>query len=329
MNKQKRSLDLLCLGELLVDLVATATGPLRSAPGFVRAAGGAPANVAVAAARLGVRSGFAGAVGRDEFGQFLANELRSNGVDTRGLHIPDRGRTPLAFVSLKGNAERDFLFYWEDTADFHIRPAHVPARLVRDSRILHFGSISLIHPPMRNVTLAAAEAARRSPGVLVSCDPNLRLNLWRSPAAARRGIFEAIRQADVVKVSGEELEFLTGSQSLERGLALLGRRTDAAVLVTFGRKGAAFRWGGAAGRVPGFKVDAVDSTGAGDGFVAGFLSCLLRSREDLSGLAPDVEELKEWVRYANAVGALSTTRRGAIPAFPAAAEVKRLLSRKA
>ncbi len=314
----------MCLGELLIDFVATETGPLRSAPGFVKAAGGAPANVAVAAARLGLRSAFIGAVGRDEFGYFLREELQRNGVDVQGLFLSGLGSTPLAFVSLKESADRDFMFYWRDTADQFVRSQDFRLDQVRSCRIFHYGSISLIHPAMRRATRAALRAAESS-GVFVSCDPNLRLNLWASPSQARRTILATVACADLVKINDEELSFLTGTSDIFKGLQSLSHTTDAALLVTCGPQGAAYRWRKAEGYVEGFKVAAVDGTGAGDGFVAGFLSRLLGSPKDLKKLKPDAHTLSGWVRYANAVGALSTTKRGAIPAFPSASEVASLV----
>jgi fructokinase len=318
--------DIVCLGELLIDFVATATGPLRDAPGFVKAAGGAPANVAVAAARLGRTAAFLGAVGQDEFGNFLRDQLESNRVDVRGLCLLRRGSTPLAFVSLKENAERDFLFHWRDTADHLVKPRDIPCELAGDCRIFHYGSISLIHPAMRTVTIRALQAARKARSVFVSCDPNLRLNLWRSPEQARKTIMKTIESAHLVKINDDELRFLTGKKDLRRGMRALAGITDAAILVTRGPAGAAYRWGKSEGEVAGFAVSAIDSTGAGDGFVAGFLSRLLETRGSLRGLQPEAETLARWVLYANAVGALATTKRGAIPAFPFASDVEAFLT---
>jgi fructokinase len=318
--------DIVCLGELLIDFVATATGPLRNAPGFIKAAGGAPANVAVAAARLGRRVAFLGAVGQDEFGNFLRAQLESNGVDVRGLQLSQRGSTPLAFVSLKENAERDFLFYWRDTADHVVKLRDIPCKLAGDCRIFHYGSISLIHPAMRTVTQRALQEARKSRSVFVSCDPNLRLNLWRSPEQARKTILKTIESAHLVKINDDELGFLTGKKDLRRGMRALAGITDAAILVTRGPAGAAYRWGTREGEVAGFTVSAIDSTGAGDGFVAGFLSRLLETRGSLRNIQPEAETLARWVRYATAVGAQATTKRGAIPAFPSSAEVEAFLA---
>lgn len=321
---QPAGFDLICLGELLIDFVATSTGALRSAPGFIKAAGGAPANVAVAAARLGLSVGFIGAVGRDEFGHFLRDQLESNGVDARGLLLSPVGSTPLAFVSLKDNAERDFLFYWRDTADRSVRPGDLPLDLVASCRVFHYGSISLIHEAMRSVTRTAIRVAE-SAGCFISCDPNLRLNLWPSPAQARKSILATIASAHLVKINEEELRFLTGESDLFKGIRCLSRTTDAAVLVTRGPAGAAYRWKRIQGEASGFEVPAIDSTGAGDGFVAGVIRCLLAQQSDLRRFRPDAATLSRWMRYGNAVGALATTKRGAIPAFPTPAEVSSLV----
>ena len=316
--------DIVCFGELLVDFVATAPGALGDAPAFVRAPGGAPANVAVAAARLGCRSGFIGAVGDDPFGRFLVETLRDNGVDVRGVRVSPRGATPLAFVSLGEGATPDFLFYWDGTADHHVRPGYVTAGLVRAARIFHYGTISLIHPAPR-AALRRALAVARDAGAYLSCDPNLRLKLWPSAKAARRGLLEAIRDAHLVKMNEEELRFLTGARGVARGLRALGDATGAALVVTLGARGAVYRWGKIEGESAGFPVRAVDTSGAGDGFVAGLLSQLAACAGDLRALTPDAATVARWVRYANAVGALATTRRGAIPSFPTAARVARLV----
>src|SRR5262249_9268645 len=151
--------------------------------------------------------------------------------------------------------------------------------------------------------------------------------LWPSRAMARRTVLETIKRVDLVKVNEDELQFLTGSSNVIRGMQALSRFTRAAIIVTRGPKGAAFRWHQEEGEVPGFSVPAIDGTGAGDGFVAGFLRCLASAPCDLRRLKPSAAVLSDWVRYANAVGALATTKRGAIPAFPTPNEVGALLAR--
>ncbi|MGC8781714.1 MAG: PfkB family carbohydrate kinase, partial [Anaerolineae bacterium] len=201
--------DVIACGELLIDFVATQAGvTLAQAPAFVKAAGGAPANVAVGVARLGYRAGFMGQVGDDDFGHFLADTLAEAGVDTAGLRFSAEARTALAFVSLRADGERSFMFYRHPSADMLWRPADVDAAYAASTRIFHYGSISLIGEPSRSATLTALGHARAA-GALISCDPNLRIHLWPSAAAARAGILDGLGHADLVKVSREELAFLT------------------------------------------------------------------------------------------------------------------------
>ena len=175
------------LGELLIDFVSTRAGvSLEEAPAFEKAAGGAPANVAVGTARLGVTSAFLGKVGEDAFGRFLARTLKENGVDISGLCFSREARTMLAFVSLQASGERDFEFYRSPSADILYTPEEVHTALLQQARVFHFGSISLISEPSRSATLYAVETARQA-GALISYDPNLRLNLWADEHAAREG----------------------------------------------------------------------------------------------------------------------------------------------
>lgn len=313
--------DVLSLGELLIDFVPTVSGvTLIEAPTFVKAPGGAPANVAVGLAKLGVSSGFLGKVGDDPFGRFLAATLAAEGVDTSALLFSREARTMLAFVSLTATGERDFMFYRHPSADMLYRPEEVPEALVRGARALHFGSISLIDEPCRSATLRAVHLAREA-GSLVSYDPNLRVALWPNPEAARAGILDAWPLADVIKISEDELTFLTGVSDLATGAARLLAPHQRLLVVTRGEGGCYFRTPDFDGEVPGFAVHAVDATGAGDGFVSGLLRGLLRA----PNATRDRVLLAEICRYANAVGAITTTTRGAIPALPKAAAVEAFL----
>lgn len=303
----------LCLGEALVDFVADVPDvSLVECPGFRKAAGGAVANVSVALARLGVSSAFLGKVGEDPFGHFLEQTFAGSGVETRWMCFDREARTGLAFVSLKADGERDFVFFRNPSADMLLRPEDIPDEALEGARVYHFGSISMTQDPSRAATLDVLHRAR-SRGAWISYDPNLRPLLWRDEEHARREIREALPLADVVKISVEEAEFVFGSASLEdHGRRLLGLGVRLAS-VTLGPEGAYLCTAEGASRVPGYAVDAVDATGAGDAFTAGLLSKLLE-RGRLDGLGSD--ELFELGRYANAVGALTCTRKGAIPALP-------------
>src|SRR5919202_5121391 len=211
----------LCLGEALIDFVADVAGvSLVECPGFRKAPGGAPANVAVGLARLGVEAAFAGKVGDDPFGHFLRDTFAAAGVDTRPMLLSAESLTGLAFVSLMANDERDFLFYRNPSDDMLLRWDEVPESLFQGARIFHHGSITLISEPSRTATIVAAAHAREA-GCLVSYDVNLRLPLWESEAAAREGIKDGLPGVDIVKVSEEEGEFLFDTRTPEESAAKL------------------------------------------------------------------------------------------------------------
>lgn len=333
--------EVVCLGEALIDFVATESGVgVGEASGFVRAPGGAPANVAVGAARLGRTAAFLGKVGDDPFGRFLERTFAEAGVDTGGMVFDPRHRTGLAFVSLAANGERDFCFFRNLSADRTYRKEELDLSRIASGRIFHFGSITLIDRAPRLATLQAIETARTA-GMLISYDPNLRPSLWPSLSQARKTILRAARYADIIKVSAEELVFLLSEDntfpvmpeplSAVAGYALrLTRRFPnvALLAVTLGAEGCYWRGGGDRGFVSGLPVEAVDTTGAGDGFVAGMLTGLLEQGiaepapmpiERLRAAHPAI--LKTIFEKANIVGALTTTQKGAIPALPTAAQV--------
>ena len=313
--------DVLTLGELLIDFVPDRTGvTLGEAERFLKAAGGAPANVAVGVRRLGVDAGFIGKVGDDPFGHWLASILERDGVDVSQLRFDDAARTALAFVSLTEEGERDFMFYRHPSADQLHRADEIDLKAVADATILHHGSISLIQEPSRSATLAAIDAARGA-GRLVSYDPNLRLPLWESEEVAREGMLGPWKLAHVIKISEEELSFLTGSSDLDAARSLMHDELRL-LTVTLGQAGVAWFAGDRSGRVDGFSVKPEDTTGAGDAFVAALLAALAREPE----LASDEAALEAALRRANAYAALTTTRPGAIPALPSAAELDRFLA---
>lgn len=313
--------EIVCLGEALIDLISVERGvSLAQARTFEKAPGGAPANVAVGLARLGVKSGFMGKVGDEDFGYLLARTLAENGVDTSALLFSQEARTALAFVCLKEDGERDFMFYRHPSADMLIRPEEINKDYIKAASVFHFGSISLITEPSRSATLEALRCAREH-GLFVSYDPNLRLSLWPSPTEARQGIELGWHFAHVVKMSEEELEFLAGTSDLERGVAQLLHSDSKLLVISRGREGCYFATREERGYVRGYRVAAVDTTGAGDGFVAGLLAGLL----GIEFRVDSREEIIDVLRLANAVGALTVTKRGAIPALPTREEVSKFM----
>ncbi len=305
-----------CMGELLIDFVANESGvTVGEASGFEKKPGGAPANVAVAVARLGVPAGFMGQVGDDPFGHYLADVLKDEGVDVRGLTFSTEARTMLAFVALAAAGERSFNFYRHPSADMLMTPDTIRLDALDDATAFHFGSITMISEPAKSATLAAAESAVER-GLLVSYDPNLRRALWPSDEAAREGMLAGFTYADVVKVSDEELEFLGGDID-----ALMNERTKLLV-VTRGADGAtAYVPGAEPLAVEGYAVEPVDTTGAGDSFVAGLLVGLLEN----PNATQNPETLRKIIAFANATGALATTGRGAIPSLPTREEAESLI----
>jgi fructokinase len=314
--------DVICLGELLIDFVPTVTPTsLVDAPAFKKAPGGAPANVAVGLARLDVSSAFMGKVGDDPFGHFLADTLAAAGVDVGPLSFTSQARTALAFVSLRADGDREFMFYRHPSADMLLTPEEIDVTALRAARALHFGSISLISEPSRSATLHAIEVAKQA-GCLISCDPNLRLPLWPDATSARDGMLLGLSKAQLVKISDSELKFLTGSDDPSAARAQLWSEDTALMVITGGHEGCLYLTADRGGHVAGFSVDAIDATGAGDGFVAGILQGVVRD----PGIVRDETRLRTLCRFANAVAALATTERGAIPAMPRRDQVQRLLS---
>jgi fructokinase len=312
-----------CLGEVLTDFVALdGTLPLPQATTFQKAAGGAPANVAVALARLGTSVAFIGKVGGDAFGQSLRETLAAEGVDVRGMLEAPTARTALAFVGSDGRGGREFVFYHQGTADTLLRPEEVDRALIAHARIFHFGSVTLAAEPSRTATTVAARWAHEH-ACLTSFDPNVRLEVWDSPRHALESIIEILRLVDIAKVSYDELAFLTGTSDVSDACRVLRDHGPTIAIVTLGGGGCYYQTVTSSGQVPGIAVESVDSLGAGDAFVAGVLACLSAS-PDLTVLR-DEARLVDALRFANAVGAITTTRYGAIPALPTRAQVEHLL----
>lgn len=318
--------EVICLGELLIDLCSTRNGvSLGEAQTFTKAPGGAPANVAVAVKRLGGSVGFVGAVGDDQFGEFLADVLEREGVETTHLARLDGMRTPLAFVAGQSDGTTDFTFY-HDAGLVGLTEDDVDESYLACASALHFGSISRIDPPARAATDKARRIAAEN-GLIISYDPNYRARLWGDADEARRRILEGFTGATVTKISRDEWAFILGTddfgegarQLLDAGVQLIVRSESA--------DGASFATAAAAGHVNAFEVDSVEFTGAGDAFDASLLVDLLSLRAECAAPGElDEAQLRRIVRRANAVGALTTTRAGAIPALPTAEQVDAFLA---
>lgn len=350
-----KDIELIALGELLVDLLpvdgkesselaaqsqtARAQNPAGVLPDFRPLPGGAPANVAVGVAQLGASVLFAGQVGTDFWGDFLVTQLQHYGVDTSALRRSPTAPTPLAFVHLSPDGERSFSFRRIQSADLQYAHRMLPSE-IQHCRIFHFGALSLTHEPVRSATLTAARSARDS-GALISFDPNDRPALWELAGHSREQVrlemLDALRLADVVKVSEEELLFLselpeqpgsaTSLKDIARAAHQLLSLGPSLICVTRGEQGVLAVSHHAEWEVPSPRVQVVDTTGAGDGFVAGLLAALLREFKSAPNLRQAVlraleedgskqEGLRVCLEQACAVGALATCAKGAMAALP-------------
>lgn len=308
--------DILAIGEILIDLTQSGTTQ-QGIPRFDANPGGAPANLAVAASRLGASTAFVGKVGRDGFGDFLRNCLAENGVDVTGLVTDPVQRTTLAVVALDSAGERTFSFYRNPSADVNLGAGDISREQLKNTRILHFGSVSLTAEPAREATLFAAKTAKQF-GAVISYDPNYRESLWPDRETAVARMTEPLPMVDILKVSDEELPLLTGTKDLEAGTESLAAKGISLVLVTLGPKGAFYRFGSRTGRVPGVPCQVGDTNGAGDTFFGAALSQLVKA----GGLgALTVPELERILAFANKAASLTTSRHGAIPAMPSLREV--------
>lgn len=311
--------EIITMGEILIDLTQTGVTE-QGIPQFAANPGGAPANAAVAAARLGGQVGFIGCVGKDAFGAFLRKTLEKEGVDTRGLQETAAAPTTLAVVSVDDRGERSFQFYRKPGADVCLDKAMVDTVLLENARIFHFGSVSLTAQPSRSATLWAAGYAREQ-GTLITYDPNYRANLWPDEKTAVSAMQAALPLVDVLKISDEETHLLSPYAQPEAAAAWLETWGIPLVLVTLGEKGVLYRFRGKTGRVPGFPARVADTNGAGDTFFGAVLSRL--AGENLETLGEDT--LVEILRMANCAASITTSRPGAIPAMPTGQEVMKRL----
>ena len=307
------------IGEILVDM--TQTHIENGIPHFAANPGGAPANVAVAASKLGVESAFIGCVGDDLYGGLLRKTLEENGVDTTGLQVTPKANTTLAIVMVDPGGERTFSFYRKPGADTMI-DADRAIRDLGDTGILHFGSVSLTDPACRDAVITVVQAAKKA-GTLITYDPNYRAALWEHEDAAVLQMRAVLPLCDIVKISDEETMLLCGVWDPEEALEKLMNLGIRLAVVTLGSHGALWRCGNRSGRVPGFSVQVADTNGAGDTFFGAFLS-RIACRGGLDGLTE--EELNSFVRFANKAASITTSRRGAIPAMPTLKEVQESLN---
>jgi fructokinase len=317
-------MDVVCLGELLVDMFPAELGrSLVEVSAFRPKPGGAPANVAVASARLGAESAFIGKVGDEAFGHYLAGVLRQEGVDVRGMRFDEEARTAMAFIAMPDENTSEFVFYRNPGADMRLRPDELDRELLEETRAFHFGSLSLGAEPSRSATLEAVRIAREA-GALISFDVNYRPTLWSGPEEAYERVMATVPLVNLLKVNEVELALLGGSGDIDTAVQTLLELGPELCVVTLGPEGSYFRITEGGERIPPFKVETVDATGCGDAFIAGLLCRLVVGAEWRDQLS--MERMRENLRYANGVGALTSLTQGVIPALPTAAAVDEFLA---
>lgn len=308
--------DVAALGELLIDFTQQGTDG-AGYPTMAAHPGGAPGNFLAALSKYGARTAFLGKVGADTFGRLLIRTLEEAGIETRGIVADPSVFTTLAFVTLR-NGERSFAFARKPGADAMLRPEEVDLSLIEQARVFHFGSLSLTGEPVRSAARRAAACAEAG-GKLITFDPNLRLPLWTSAEQARREILWGLDRAHVVKISDEEVSFLWGCGPEEGARRLLADHGVKLAMVTLGPRGCLLANRRGRVCVPSPRVNAADTTGAGDIFGGSAVSRLLklgRAPEDL-----EEAELAGIARFAVTAASLSTEKPGGIPSIPGEAEV--------
>ncbi|WP_312098876.1 carbohydrate kinase [Niallia sp.] len=314
-------IDVVALGEILMDFTPQGTNELGF-PILVANPGGAPGNVLVALSCLGMQTEFIGCRGSDYFGELLVSTLQDKGVQTNGITYSDV-KTTLAFVHIDQQGDRSFDFYRQPGADMMLSKNDIDFSLISNARILHVGSISMTSEPSREATLIALNYAKEH-NKIISFDPNLRPLLWESLVEAKKHIETVMQFADIVKVSEEELEFITGIREISLGAKQLYKMYNLQLLfVTMGEKGSYAYGKDGLVFVPGIAVKAIDTTGCGDAFIAGALYELLKRK--LLNLEIKEETLKQILTFGNAMGAYVAKNKGGIPSMPTLSQIEEFI----
>ncbi len=319
-----KSYDVTALGELLIDFTENGVSE-QGNPVLEANPGGAPCNVLAMLNKLGKKTAFIGKVGNDNFGRLLAEEVKKSGTDITNLVYDDTVHTTLAFVHTKPGGDRDFSFYRNPGADMMLKKEEVMEELIRGSRIFHFGTLSSTHEGVREATRYAIDVAKNN-GVLVSFDPNLREPLWESLECAKQEIAYGLSKCDILKISDNEVEFMTGTDDYQKGAAMLREQYGIPLMfVTLGKEGSfAYFKDIVAQAQPFLQEHTIETTGAGDTFEACALNYVLEhGMEELTE-----ENLKELLTFANAGASIITTRRGALRVMPSEKEIRQLIAQR-
>lgn len=314
--------DVIALGELLIDF--TMNGQSEQGNNMFEACpGGAPCNVLALLNKMGKKTAFIGKVGKDQFGTLLRDTITEAGIDASNLMVDENVNTTLAFVHTFPDGDREFSFYRNPGADMMLTADEVNPEVVKDTKVFHFGTLSMTHEGVREATKKAVETAKAN-GCLVSFDPNLRPPLWSSLDLAKEQMEYGFGKCDILKISDNEIQFVSGKEDYDEGIAYLQETYNIPlILLTMGKDGSRAYYKGMRVERPGFSVKAIETTGAGDTFCGSFLNYLVE--HDFENLTE--EQLGEMLTFANAAAALVTTKKGAIKAMPVKEEVLELIQK--
>ena len=314
--------DVIALGELLIDF--TMNGQSEQGNNMFEACpGGAPCNVLALLNKMGKKTAFIGKVGKDQFGALLRDTITEAGIDASNLMVDENVNTTLAFVHTFPDGDREFSFYRNPGADMMLTADEVNPEVVKDTKVFHFGTLSMTHEGVREATKKAVETAKAN-GCLVSFDPNLRPSLWSSLDLAKEQMEYGFGKCDILKISDNEIQFVSGKEDYDEGIAYLQETYNIPlILLTMGKDGSRAYYKGMRVERPGFSVKAIETTGAGDTFCGSSLNYLVD--HDFENLTE--EQLGEMLTFANAAAALVTTKKGAIKAMPVKEEVLELIQK--
>lgn len=318
----EKEFDVIALGELLIDFTMNGTSSQGNQM-FEACPGGAPCNVLAMLNKLGKKTAFIGKVGQDQFGLLLKNTLEEAGINTENLFMDPEIHTTLALVHTLENGDRDFSFYRNPGADMMLTEEEVNADFLKKGRIFHFGTLSMTHDGVRKATIKALKTAKEE-GMLISFDPNLRPPLWDSMENAKEQICYGLGFCDILKISDNEIQFISGKEDYDEGIEWLEEQYHIPlVLLTLGSDGSRAYYKGKRIECKGFVCDTIETTGAGDTFCGSALNYIAEHGiDDLTE-----EGLKEMLTFANAAAALITTRKGAIRSMPEKEEVDTLIKK--
>ena len=316
----EKKYDVIALGELLIDF--TMNGQSEQGNNMFEACpGGAPCNVLALLNKMGKKTAFLGKVGKDQFGTLLRDTITDAGIDASHLMVDDTVNTTLAFVHTFPDGDREFSFYRNPGADMMLTEDEVDPEFIAQTKILHFGTLSMTHDGVRAATKKAVQAAKDA-GCLVSFDPNLRLPLWSSLDLAKEQMEYGFGVCDILKISDNEIQFVSGKEDYDEGIAYLQEKYNIPlILLTMGKEGSRAYYKGKCVERPGFAVKAIETTGAGDTFCGSSLNYIVEHGFD--DLTED--QLGELLTFANAAAAIVTTKKGAIRSMPEREEVEALI----